>query len=118
MDKCEYMRRRLAAVCGRYCGTCAPFLDGSCCGCAYQLGHPPGGECALFQCCVVERGLEHCGLCLDYPCQLFTSQASPLEVARLYKTLYRRAKIGTIAWLDEQEEESNKQKVMPDSPQP
>jgi hypothetical protein len=46
------------------------------------------------------------------------SQASPLEVARLYKTLHRRAKIGTIAWLDEQDEESSQPKMAPDSPQP
>jgi hypothetical protein len=54
----------------------------------------------------MERGLEHCGLCLDFPCELFVRQASPLDVARLYRDLRRRAKIGTLAWLEEHEQVS------------
>jgi len=60
------------------------------------------GECTLFQCCVCQRGLEHCGLCQDFPCQVFLSHARPLDVARRYKALLRRAEIGTAAWLAEQ----------------
>jgi hypothetical protein len=93
--------RRLAAVCGRYCGTCAAYQAGGCCGCAYQLGSTPRGECSLFECCISEQGLEHCGLCLDFPCQVFVSHARPLDVARLYKALRRRAELGTTAWLGE-----------------
>ena len=103
MGDCECLRRKLAAVCGRYCGACEAYQRGSCCGCGYQLGQTPRGECAVFQCCIVERGLEHCGLCIDFPCQVFVSQAVPLDVARYYKALRRRAEIGTIAWLDEYE---------------
>jgi len=104
MECGECLRRRLAAVCGRNCEGCDAYRDGVCCGCGYQLGRTRRGECAVFQCCVVERGLEHCGLCLDLPCQVFVSQAPPLEVARLYKALRRRAEIGTLAWLEEQGE--------------
>ena len=100
--ECDCLSRRLAAVCGRYCAACDACQDGSCCGCAYQLGRTRRGECPVFECCIVERGLEHCGLCLDFPCQVFVSHAPPLEVARLYKALRRRAEIGTPAWLDEQ----------------
>ena len=100
-DRC-CMKRVQAAACGHFCGDCDAYLDNSCCGCGYQLGETPCGECALFQCCIVERGLEHCGLCLDLPCQLFLGHAPPLEVARRYQSLLRRAEIGTIAWLDEQ----------------
>jgi hypothetical protein len=50
---------------------------------------------------VIERGLEHCGLCLDVPCEILIRQAPPLDVARLYKNLRRRAELGTLAWLDE-----------------
>ena len=100
-DRC-CMKRVQAAACGHFCGDCDAYLDKSCCGCGYQLGETPCGECALFQCCIVERGLEHCGLCLDFPCQLFLGHAPPLEVARRYQSLLRRAEIGTIAWLDEQ----------------
>jgi hypothetical protein len=50
---------------------------------------------------VAQRGLEHCGLCADFPCQIFWGCAAPLEVARLYQALRRRAEIGTLAWLAE-----------------
>ena len=100
---CDCLTRRLAAVCGRYCAACEACQDGSCCGCAYQLGRTPRGECPVFECCIAERGLEHCGLCLDFPCQVFVSHAPPLEVARLYKALRRRAEIGTPAWLAERQ---------------
>jgi hypothetical protein len=103
MGHCECMRRRLAAVCGRNCELCDAHLGGSCCGCGYQLGQTRRGECAVFQCCIVERGLEHCGLCPDYPCQVFVSLAPPLEMAKRYRALQRRIEIGAIAWLDEQQ---------------
>jgi hypothetical protein len=35
---------------------------------------------------------------------VFLSQGPPLDVARLYRDLRRRAEIGTEAWLDEQQE--------------
>jgi hypothetical protein len=103
VSDCECLKRRLASVCGHYCGSCDAYQDCACCGCGYQLGQTRRGECAVFQCCVGERGLEHCGLCLDFPCQVFVSQAPPLEVARRYRTLRHRAEIGTAAWLAEQE---------------
>jgi hypothetical protein len=101
MGSCDCSRRKLAAVCGGFCGVCDAFQDGACCGCGYQLGQTRRGDCALFQCCIVEQGLEHCGLCAEFPCQLFLSQAPPLDVAKRYRALLRRAEIGTIAWLDE-----------------
>jgi hypothetical protein len=95
-------RRQLAAVCGQYCGSCDAYRDGDCCSCAYQLGKTCQGECPIFTCCVAIRGLEHCGLCPDFPCQVFLSHAGPLVVARRYRALRLRAEIGTSAWLDEQ----------------
>jgi hypothetical protein len=102
-SKCDCLTRRLAAVCGRYCAVCDAYLEGTCCGCAYQLGRTRRGECPVFECCIAGRGLEHCGLCPDFPCQVFVSHAPPMEVARLYKALRSRASIGTAAWLDEQQ---------------
>ncbi|MBN1659641.1 MAG: hypothetical protein JXA93_14640 [Anaerolineae bacterium] len=95
-------RRRLAAVCGRYCGRCEVYVGGECCGCGYCLGR--SCDCDLFVCCAVERGLAHCGLCLDFPCQLYLSHARPPKVAARIKALYRRVEIGTERWLDEQEQ--------------
>lgn len=103
MADCEYLRRRLAAVCGRFCGECDAFTNASCCGCGYQLGRTLRGECTIFQCAVVDRGLEHCGLCTDFPCQVFLSHAAPHEVAVRYQALCLRAKVGTTGWLDRQE---------------
>lgn len=104
MSDCE---RRLAAVCGLYCGTCEALGTeeaGTCRGCAYQLGLAAGRECRIFQCCVVERGLEHCGLCPDFSCQLFLASGEPMEVLWRYRALLRRVEIGTEAWVAEQEE--------------
>ncbi len=98
-----YLNRRLAAVCGRYCGACDAYLYGSCGGCGYPPGQKRRGECAVFTCCVTGRGQEHCGLCLDSPCQVFVSHTSPLEVARLYKALHDRVEMGTAVWLDGQQ---------------
>jgi hypothetical protein len=98
----DCLRSRLAAVCGCNCELCDAYRDSLCDGCGYQLGQTRRGECAIFPCCVVEQGLEHCGLCSDFPCHLFMSQAHPLDVARRYRALCRRMEIGTIAWLDEQ----------------
>jgi hypothetical protein len=94
--------RRLAAVCGAYCGSCETFLNDDCCGCGYQLGETCKGDCPIFCCCICCRGLEHCGLCPDFPCQVFWSHAKPEQVARHYRALCRRTEIGTAAWLDEQ----------------
>lgn len=92
--------RRLAAVCGKYCGDC-PELQSGCKGCAYQLGLARGGECPVFRCCAVDRGLEHCGLCPDFACQAFLALDSALESAKRYRALVRRAQVGTDAWLEE-----------------
>jgi len=75
------------------------------------LGHTRRGECPIFACCVEMRGLEHCGLCLDFPCQVFVSHAPPLDIAKLYRALGRRAEIGTAAWLAEQDEAPFQAKV-------
>jgi len=104
MSECE---RCLAAVCGLYCGTCESYEkegSGICRACAYQLGLAAEGECRIFQCCIAQRGLEHCGLCPDFPCQLFLTSADPMEVNRRYRSLLRRVKLGTKAWIEEQEE--------------
>jgi hypothetical protein len=102
LTPCECLNRRAAAACGGYCGGCESYAAGTCCGCGYQLGQTCRGECEVFLCCVVERGLEHCGLCPDLPCQLYLAHAAPLVVARHYRAALRRAEIGTTAWLEEQ----------------
>lgn len=105
VSPCDYLQRRTAAACGAYCGGCESYAGSECCGCGYQLGQTCHGECAVFVCCVGERGLEHCGLCPDLPCQVYLAHAEPLAVARHYRALVRRAEMGTQAWLAEQRQE-------------
>lgn len=106
MGQPDVFRRRFAAVCGEYCRRCGPVSTASCQGCAYQLGITPAGEeCRIYFCAVAQRGLEHCGLCPDFPCSLFLTSAEPAVVERRVRALRRRAEIGTERWLDEQEME-------------
>jgi len=102
MSQGDCLLSAVAAACGCNCELCAAYQAGHCRGCGQQRGQTRRGECAIFQCCIVKQGLEHCGLCLDFPCQVFMSQAHPLDVARRYRAVCRRTEIGTAAWLAEQ----------------
>lgn len=33
--------------------------------------------------CVMEKGLDHCGYCGSYPCQIFPAEPAPEEIARM-----------------------------------
>lgn len=94
-------KRRFAAVCGACCLSCAPAVGGHCRGCAYELGRTPHGDCPIFQCALVQRGLEHCGLCPDFPCELFYTFIEAGDRPRRIAALERRRAIGTEAWIEE-----------------
>jgi hypothetical protein len=105
---------QLAAVCGIYCGDCQ-FLGKTCKGCAKVLGKPfwtsemPSGACPLYDCCVIRKKLEHCGLCDDFPCKTFLDLRDPnmsdeefrKSLVTRHESLKRRARIGTEQWLAE-----------------
>jgi hypothetical protein len=63
--------------------------------------------CPLYGCCVGQKHLEHCGLCVDFPCELFLSMRDPSQsdeeaeksLKKKQKDLKLRKKIGTEAWL-------------------
>ena len=57
-----------AARCGIYCGECEYREEMSCPGCIKAAGKPFWGECIIAACCV-GKGLDHCGLCADFPCE-------------------------------------------------
>jgi hypothetical protein len=101
-DGQEWSERRYAAVCGEYCLGHASARRGECRGCGYQLGCTLHGDCRLFTCAIVSRGIEHCGLCPEFPCREFLSNASPEMVERRVRSLNRRREIGTERWLAEQ----------------
>jgi hypothetical protein len=104
----------LAPVCGIHCGGCE-YLGTTCAGCGRVEGKPfwtsqvPGGVCPLHDCCRNGKGLEHCGLCAEFPCATFLSLRDPsmsdaqfeASLERRKAALLRRVEVGTGAWLRE-----------------
>jgi len=93
----------LATPCGSYCGECQ-YYKKRCAGCGRVKGKPFWGECQFYF-CTKKKSIEHCGLCLDFPCEYFMSTYDPSEGS--WRVFYRagqlayRRKIGTEAWLNE-----------------
>ena len=104
-----------APVCGIYCGKCE-FLDRQCAGCGNVDGKPfwtyqmPSGVCPLHDCCRNWKHLEHCGLCVDFPCKTFNELRDPnmsdddfTESLNMRKNnLTIRKEIGTERWLEKE----------------
>jgi len=40
-------------------------------------GDPEGSHCPIFNCCVIEKELTHCGQCEDFPCSMFLKRECP-----------------------------------------
>lgn len=105
MDKHDYR----AAPCGLYCGICGDYSNDVCHGCRCDCGkcigqgHEDGCDIAK---CVNSRGLESCADCKELPCtKLIQFTVDPIWRTHLscIENLRRRRKIGTKAWLSEQE---------------
>lgn len=62
------MDTNLIAYCGAYCGTCAWRERIGCKGCKANAGEMFWGTCDKASCCI-SKGLEHCGMCKELPCQ-------------------------------------------------
>ena len=104
----------LTACCGIYCGDCQ-LLGKQCSGCGQVEGKPFWAErakidtCPIYDCCVNNYKLEHCGLCGEFPCETFISLRDPSLSDEEYKKalqnrqkdLISRREIGTDAWLKE-----------------
>ena len=104
---------KLAASCGANCGACEHLGD-KCRGCGYIKGKPfwtaqfGVDVCPMYDCSVNIHSLEHCGLCSDFPCDLFLEMRDPslsdqeaeqaLEDRK--NDLIYRAKVGTQKWLE------------------
>ena len=104
-------KRKLAAPCGLYCGSCSELLlDETCHGCGCDCGQcaagPHRAACAIHRCCVTERRLENCAECDDFPCtRLIQFAYDPIWRTHLpiLENLRRIQRIGVEAWLYEQE---------------
>jgi len=58
------MDSKLLGKCGFYCGYCPTYEKGKCRGC---IEEHEKGDCFTRD-CVLEKGLEVCTLCKDFPC--------------------------------------------------
>jgi hypothetical protein len=89
-----------AGCCGDYCGKC-PNYTVECAGCVPE-DHT---DCHFVKCCL-DKGIEHCGLCGDFPCRKikeFVPDDRPGCPAGYHiEELYRRKGLGTPAWLEAQ----------------
>ena len=63
------MDDNMKAMCGAYCGTCEWKEPCHCPGCKACHGEMFWGVCDKAKCCI-SKGYEHCGQCLEMPCQL------------------------------------------------
>lgn len=74
--------KTLFTVCGLYCDDCK-YLGNGCPGCEKVKGAPFWTEfvnvkaCPVYDCCVNEKGLEHCGKCEKTGCERFTRFRDP-----------------------------------------
>lgn len=67
--------------CGIVCDECGWFRgekEPHCPGCTAVKGEPFWGTCLTYS-CVEEHGVEHCGLCADFPCDGFIVRYDPRE---------------------------------------
>lgn len=68
--------KKIISCCGVVCSECKFFSDG-CKGCTEIKGKPYWlrytGEdiCDIYDCCINERKLEHCGKCVHLPCERY-----------------------------------------------
>ena len=106
----------LAAACGLYCGDCE-FIETQCRGRNPMQGKPFWAEkysieiCPIYNCCVNQNQLEHCGLCHELPCETFTSLRDPSQsdeeaeqsLRERQKDLTMRKEMGTEVWLSERQ---------------
>jgi hypothetical protein len=60
--------REMIGMCGAYCGVCEWKPKMNCPGCHSAKGTMFYGQCNVAL-CAVEKGLHHCGLCPDMPCE-------------------------------------------------
>lgn len=89
-----------AGFCGDFCGKC-PNYPQTCAGCIPELHH----DCHFVR-CRQEKGIDHCGLCVQFPCQKlneFVPDDRP-GCSPGYHIMNLRARVtsGTEVWLNKQ----------------
>lgn len=100
---------QIGSYCGSICDTCE-FYKGEkepkCPGCLECAGKPFWGNCDAAN-CSIEKNIEHCGLCENFPCEKLPEQFDPNKPRGKEEAIFRigqlaiRAKIGTKEWLEQ-----------------
>ena len=96
------MSDAFAARCGIYCGECEYREKMNCSGCIAAAGKMFYGECELAPCCI-EKGLEHCGQCSDFPCdklRAYSYDEQQGDNGQRIRNLEAWNAMGFQAWLD------------------
>lgn len=80
MIKVGKVDNAVLAPCGVHCEMQCPYFIGAltprCAGCGIHKGHPFWGECKTYA-CATEHGVEHCGICPEFPCDSFIETFDP-----------------------------------------
>ena len=94
------MAKEMAGFCGDYCGKCPNYPD-ACRGCVPEDHR----DCRFVECCLA-RGIEHCGLCNDFPCtdlaEFCPDDRPGCPPGYHIENLRLRSEVGREAWLERQ----------------
>ena len=118
----DYPEKQFAAVCGLFCPACTLYIASTedperltrlaglfglpeeemrCHGCSSEVRGPTCRDCKLVT-CAVERGVEFCAICVDYPCDdLKEFQVARPHRADLFEDGQRIREIGFEEWFQE-----------------
>ncbi len=105
---------KMAAACGVYCGDCSCY-ESVCPGCPAVAGKVfwtkletvEFDSCPIYDCCITDKGYEHCGDCAEFPCEVYMNVKDPddpqadIHKEKIIRDLRRRTEIGTCSWLAE-----------------
>jgi len=122
---CKEQDKTLAAVCGLYCEACSLYIatkedparltalakmfqlpeeEMRCYGCRSEKRGPYCTTCRMFV-CAAERGIDFCGDCDEYPCDMLKAfQAERPHRAELWEDLERIRDVGYAQWMTEKRE--------------
>lgn len=117
-------RNKLAAPCGLYCGVCAILMahrDNNvkfkerlapvygvradqiqCEGCFSDVLYPHCNVCKIRS-CTVEKGIEGCHQCHDFPCQFIDELHLPVAKKVIMRAIPAWRELGTERWMEEEE---------------
>lgn len=82
------IKAELMGKCGFYCGSCPTYMEGKCTGCLLQ--HKKG-DCFTRD-CVIEKSLNFCGECKDFPCDTIIERPKVTVLDKLWLEWKRRLK--------------------------